>query len=100
MTYQNFTVETDADGIALVTWDMPGKTMNVFTEEVMSELDAIVDAVVADEAIKGAVVTSGKATFSGGADLTMLNTMFERIHEEKVNNPEAHPRSCLTRSAV
>ncbi len=22
-TYKNFTVETDADGIALVTWDMP-----------------------------------------------------------------------------
>ena len=29
MTYKNFTVETDADGIALVTWDMPGKSMNV-----------------------------------------------------------------------
>ena len=45
MTYTNFTVETDADGIALVTWDMPDKSMNVFTEEVMDELDAIVDRV-------------------------------------------------------
>ncbi len=44
MTYKNFTVETDADGIALVTWDMPGKSMNVFTEEVMDELEQIVDA--------------------------------------------------------
>ncbi len=88
MTYSNFTVETDGDGIALVTWDMPDKSMNVFTEEVMGELDTIVDAVVADDAIKGAVVTSGKETFSGGADLTMLNTMFERIHEEKASNPE------------
>ncbi|MEX3006868.1 3-hydroxyacyl-CoA dehydrogenase NAD-binding domain-containing protein [Hoeflea sp. TYP-13] len=88
MSYKNFTLETDADGIALVTWDMPDKSMNVFTEEVMSELDAIVDAVVADDAIKGAVVTSGKSTFSGGADLTMLKSMFERIHEEKAKNPE------------
>ncbi|MCP4320183.1 MAG: 3-hydroxyacyl-CoA dehydrogenase [Hyphomicrobiales bacterium] len=88
MSYKNFTLETDADGIALVTWDMPEKSMNVFTEEVMSELDAIVDAIVADDGIKGAVVTSGKSTFSGGADLTMLKSMFERIHEEKANNPE------------
>ena len=72
MTYNNFTVETDADGIALVTWDMPGKSMNVFTEEVMDELEKIVEHVAADAAIKGAVVTSGKDSFSGGADLTML----------------------------
>ena len=43
-SYTNFTVETDADGIALVTWNMPDKSMNVFTVEVMNELDAIVDA--------------------------------------------------------
>ena len=72
MSYTNFTVETDADGIALVTWDMPGKSMNVFTQEVMDELDAIIDATVADEAVKGVVFTSGKSSFSGGADLTML----------------------------
>ena len=53
MSYTNFTVETDADGIALVTWDMPGKSMNVFTAEVMDELDAIVDATVADERRQG-----------------------------------------------
>lgn len=88
MSYTNFTVETDADGIALVTWDMPDKSMNVFTEEVMTELDAIVDAVTADEAVKGAVITSGKSSFSGGADLTMIGTMFDRIHEEKARNPE------------
>jgi 3-hydroxyacyl-CoA dehydrogenase / enoyl-CoA hydratase / 3-hydroxybutyryl-CoA epimerase len=46
--YKNFTVETDADGIALVTWDMPGKSMNVFTEEVTDELNRIIDHVVAD----------------------------------------------------
>ncbi|MET3853416.1 hypothetical protein ABIE40_000505 [Rhizobium sp. OAE497] len=27
MTYKNFTLATDADGIALVTWDMPGKSI-------------------------------------------------------------------------
>ena len=35
MSYTNFTLDIDADGIALVTWDMPDRSMNVFTEEVM-----------------------------------------------------------------
>ncbi|MFM2281934.1 MAG: hypothetical protein RLZZ444_4165, partial [Pseudomonadota bacterium] len=87
MSYKNFTVETDADGLALVTWDMPEKSMNVFTMEVMDELDAIIDQVVADAAIKGVVFTSGKSSFSGGADLTMLKAMFTMIEEEKVKDP-------------
>ena len=88
MSYQNFTIETDADGIALITWDMTDKTMNVFTREVLAELDTIVDEVTNDEAIKGAVITSGKSTFSGGADLTMMNAVFERIQEEREKNPD------------
>ena len=88
MTYTNFTIETDADGIALVTWDMPDKSMNVFTAEVLRELAAVNDAVVKDEAVKGVVFTSGKATFSGGADLSMIKGMFTFQAEEKKKNPE------------
>ncbi|EJJ27343.1 3-hydroxyacyl-CoA dehydrogenase NAD-binding domain-containing protein [Rhizobium sp. CF142] len=88
MSYTNFTVETDADGIALVTWDMPGKSMNVFTEEVMNELDAIIDATVADSAVKGVVITSGKSSFSGGADLSMIKSMFTLYQQEKAANPD------------
>src|SRR3954454_21789212 len=68
----NFKFEVDADGIALITWDMPGKSMNVIDVSVMEELEGIVEKVSAEAAIKGAVVTSGKDTFGGGADLTML----------------------------
>ncbi|MGX5849362.1 3-hydroxyacyl-CoA dehydrogenase NAD-binding domain-containing protein [Mesorhizobium sp. PL10] len=88
MTYTNFTVETDADGIALVTWNMPDRSMNVFTEEVMNELDKIIDQVVADAGIKGAVITSGKDSFSGGADLTMLQRMLTVFAKEKTKDPE------------
>ena len=88
MTCKNFTIETDADGIALITWDMPDKSMNVFTEEVMNEIDAIVDQVVADAAVKGVVFTSGKSTFSGGADLTMIRSMFSLLQEEQAKNPD------------
>jgi 3-hydroxyacyl-CoA dehydrogenase/enoyl-CoA hydratase/3-hydroxybutyryl-CoA epimerase len=75
MTYKNFKVETDADGIALVTWDIPGKSMNVLDETTGIELAAIIDATTKDAAIKGVVITSGKEAFSGGADLTMLEGM-------------------------
>ncbi|QKC85856.1 3-hydroxyacyl-CoA dehydrogenase NAD-binding domain-containing protein [Mesorhizobium sp. NZP2077] len=88
MTYTNFTLDTDADGIALVTWNMPDRSMNVFTEEVMNELDKIIDQVVADASIKGAVITSGKDSFSGGADLTMLQKMLTVFAKEKGKDPE------------
>lgn len=68
----NFTLDIDADGIALVTWDMPGKSMNLIDPGMIEELTGIVEKVASDEKIKGAVITSGKDAFCGGADLTML----------------------------
>ncbi len=72
MTETAFRIEIDADGIALATWDMAGRSMNVITPAVMEEIAALVERVAADDAIKGCVVTSGKDSFSGGADLSML----------------------------
>ncbi|MDG4892064.1 3-hydroxyacyl-CoA dehydrogenase NAD-binding domain-containing protein [Mesorhizobium sp. WSM4976] len=83
MSYTNFTLDVDADGIALITWDMPDRSMNVFTEEVMRELNTIVDKVAGDAAIKGAVITSGKDSFSGGADITMLQKMLATFAADK-----------------
>ncbi|WP_029060073.1 FAD-dependent oxidoreductase [Stappia stellulata] len=88
MAYTNFTIETDADGIALITWDMPGKSMNVIDLGVMDELDALIDAVVGDEAITGAVIASGKTAFSGGADLTMLEGLLGDFHAKRAKDPE------------
>src|SRR5436189_3034379 len=68
----NFKLDVDSDCIALITWDMPGKSMNVIDMEVVAELEQHVEKVATDAAIKGAVITSGKDTFGGGADLTML----------------------------
>ncbi|MCP3056496.1 FAD-dependent oxidoreductase [Aurantimonas marianensis] len=90
MSYENFTVETDGDGIALVTWDMPDRSMNVFTAAVMDEIDRIVDQVVADAAIKGAIITSGKkGSFTGGADLKMLSGMFASFEAKKREDKDA-----------
>src|SRR5207342_3464457 len=62
-------------GMALVTWDMSDRSMNVITMDVIAELGTIVDKVANDAAIKGVVITSGKPAFCGGADLTMLENM-------------------------
>src|SRR6202040_106086 len=75
MRHVNFKVETDADGIALVTWDSPSRSMNVIDLKVIEELGAIVEQVAADAAIKAAVIPSGKETFCAGADLAMLDML-------------------------
>ena len=71
----NFKLDVDGDGIAVIAWDMADRSMNVITTGVIEELGALVDKVAADSAIKGAVATSGKDAFCGGADLTMLEGM-------------------------
>ena len=73
----NFTFDLDADGIALVTWDMADRSMNVINVDVIAELGTLVEKVAGDAAIKGAVITSGKATFCAGADLTLLDRLAE-----------------------
>src|SRR5580704_6632209 len=83
MSFTHFTLDVDSDGLALVTWNSPGRSMNVIDAAVKDELAAIVEQVAADAAIKGVVITSGKETFSAGADLTMLESM-SRAHAEMV----------------
>ena len=75
MAFKNFTVETDADGIALVTWNIPGRSMNVLDQTSTDELEAILKQTTADAAVKGVVITSSKEAFCAGADLSMLEGM-------------------------
>ncbi len=66
---ENFSFDVDSDGIALITWDMPDRTMNVLSASSMAEIREWIGTVIGDEKIKGAVLTSGKAAFCAGADL-------------------------------
>jgi 3-hydroxyacyl-CoA dehydrogenase/enoyl-CoA hydratase/3-hydroxybutyryl-CoA epimerase len=81
MSFTNFTIENDGDGIALATWDSPGRSMNVIDAKVMDELSAIIDQTTADTAVKGVVITSGKDAFCAGADLTMLEGLSRAFAE-------------------
>jgi 3-hydroxyacyl-CoA dehydrogenase / enoyl-CoA hydratase / 3-hydroxybutyryl-CoA epimerase len=67
---QHFNLAVDADGIALITMDSPGRSMNVFAPEVEEELAQLVVKVTGDPAIRGVIFTSGKSTFIAGYDLT------------------------------
>ena len=64
--------EVGADGVALITVNDPDKPMNVVTPQFAADLTAAIDKVATDPAIKGAVITSGKASFVAGADLKEL----------------------------
>lgn len=67
---ETFKIDVDADGVALVTFDVPGRSMNTITGKVMAELPQVVERIKTDATIKGAVITSGKASgFCAGADL-------------------------------
>jgi len=68
---------------------MPDKSMNVIDASVMEEWEKVIDAAIADDAVKGVVIASGKKTFGAGADLTMLQAMLGQYREEEAKNPEA-----------
>jgi len=78
--------EVGSDGVLLATIDMPGRTMNVFSSELMDALEALMDEVDARAEVRSVVVTSGKPSFLAGADLVMVRGFTERAstatHEE------------------
>ncbi len=78
----DFTMDTGADGVAVITWDVPDKSMNVLSLEGLDQLDALVDAALADEAVKGIVITSGKDSFAGGMDLNVIAKMKEMAGDD------------------
>lgn len=71
----DFTMKKDADGVAIITWDVPGKSMNVLSLDGAAELDALIDDALADPAVKGVVITSGKKDFAAGMDLNVIAGM-------------------------
>lgn len=95
MAFTNFTLEIDGDGIALVSWDMPGRAMNVFDESSIGELEQIVTATTQDGAVKGVVLTSGKEAFCAGADLAMLERMNQAYREVAREQGEAAATALL-----
>jgi 3-hydroxyacyl-CoA dehydrogenase/enoyl-CoA hydratase/3-hydroxybutyryl-CoA epimerase len=69
-------LEVRGDGIALVTYDVPGEAVNTLRSSFASEFDELLDRVEKDPAIRGVVLVSGKdGTWVAGADIEMLKAI-------------------------
>ncbi|MAQ36239.1 MULTISPECIES: 3-hydroxyacyl-CoA dehydrogenase NAD-binding domain-containing protein [Thioclava] len=73
----DFKYELGSDGVAVITWDVPEKSMNVMSMEGFALLDSFIDKALADDKCKGVVITSGKPDFAGGMDLNVIAQMRE-----------------------
>jgi 3-hydroxyacyl-CoA dehydrogenase/enoyl-CoA hydratase/3-hydroxybutyryl-CoA epimerase len=73
----DFAYAVDGDGVATITWDVPGKSMNVMSMAGYGELEGLIDRALADAAVKGVILTSGKKDFAGGMDLNVIARMKE-----------------------
>ncbi|MCA0927579.1 3-hydroxyacyl-CoA dehydrogenase NAD-binding domain-containing protein [Ruegeria profundi] len=79
----DFTLSKDADGVAFITWDAQGKSMNVLTREAFQEVSQLIDQALEDDEVKGIVITSGKeGSFAGGMDLNTLATIRQEAGDE------------------
>src|SRR5450759_3934555 len=58
------------DGVAVVTFDLPGEPVNKFSPAVVAEFVAVFERLERDASVQGAVLISGKPdTFIAGADI-------------------------------
>ena len=62
--------DVDNDGVAVVTWDLKDRTMNVLNFNSLGEYGEAIKKLIADEKVKGIVLASAKDAFIAGADLT------------------------------
>lgn len=68
-----FKLTKQDNGVAILTMDVPGESMNTLKAAFGDEISAMLDEIDADSSIKGVVLTSGKpSSFVAGADITML----------------------------
>lgn len=81
----------DRGGVAVLSIDSPGKSINVIDQGVLDDLRASYDDVMRDESVNAIVLTSAKrGTFGAGADIEWLPILaaqgdaeefLERVHE-------------------
>ena len=66
---ETIVVERDSEGAVALILDVPGRSVNVFNRQVMTDLDAALDAVAASKAPLLVVRSGKKSGFVAGADM-------------------------------
>jgi 3-hydroxyacyl-CoA dehydrogenase/enoyl-CoA hydratase/3-hydroxybutyryl-CoA epimerase/enoyl-CoA isomerase len=84
MIYQSdqLTIKRLDGDIAELNFDLQGESVNKFDNATVTSLTAGLDALEAEPGIKGLLVTSGKAVFIVGADITEFTSTFGAGQEE------------------
>jgi 3-hydroxyacyl-CoA dehydrogenase / enoyl-CoA hydratase / 3-hydroxybutyryl-CoA epimerase len=76
---KQFRIEMSTNGVLHLIFDMPGRSMNVFSNAAIDEIGLFADWVKQSDVI-GVVISSGKPTaFCAGADLAELETAYDMI---------------------
>src|SRR5438477_11824019 len=76
---KQFRVERSTNGVLHLVFDMPGRSMNVFSNAAIAELGMFASW-LAQSDVAGVVIRSGKTSaFCAGADLAELETAYEMI---------------------
>ncbi|GAB3793895.1 3-hydroxyacyl-CoA dehydrogenase NAD-binding domain-containing protein [Spirosoma humi] len=58
--------------VAIISWEMTSSPMNVLNDESIPQFEAALQQAMADESVKGLIITSAKPEFVAGADLKMI----------------------------
>jgi 3-hydroxyacyl-CoA dehydrogenase / enoyl-CoA hydratase / 3-hydroxybutyryl-CoA epimerase len=66
------TLQLGEDGILVATMDLPGRPMNVVGEALMAGIGRALER-LADPAVKGLILASGKADFCAGGDIDRMS---------------------------
>jgi 3-hydroxyacyl-CoA dehydrogenase / enoyl-CoA hydratase / 3-hydroxybutyryl-CoA epimerase len=76
---KQFRTERSPNGVLHLVFDMPGRSMNVFSNAAIEELGRFADWLPQSD-VAGVVIRSGKASaFCAGADLAELETAYDTI---------------------
>ncbi|MGS0682250.1 fatty acid oxidation complex subunit alpha FadJ [Shewanella sp. 125m-7] len=87
---KTFNLTRRDDGIAVLTMDVPGETMNTLRSEFGPEISDVLAEIKADSSIKGLVLISGKKdSFVAGADISMLDAC-ETAEDAKLLSQQGH----------
>ncbi|WP_437279019.1 fatty acid oxidation complex subunit alpha FadJ [Sorangium sp. So ce375] len=69
-------LEVRPDGVAVVTYDVPGEAVNTLKPTFAGDLERIAGQIASNPLIKAAILVSGKAdTWIAGADIEMLKSV-------------------------
>jgi 3-hydroxyacyl-CoA dehydrogenase/enoyl-CoA hydratase/3-hydroxybutyryl-CoA epimerase len=76
---KQFRMELAGNGVLHLIFDMPGRSMNVFSNAAIEELGVFADWLRQSD-VAGVVISSGKSSaFCAGADLAELETAYDMI---------------------